>query len=57
MRKEVAKIIMGLKKDGMTQLVVTHDVDFANEIADDILKVRALDKSFNQIQDIDKKKA
>ena len=57
MRKEVAKIIMGLKKDGMTQLVVTHDVDFANEIADDILKVRALDKSFNQIQDIDKKQS
>lgn len=57
MRKEVAKIIMGLKKDGMTQLVVTHDVDFANEIADDILKVRALDKSFNQIQDVDKKQS
>ena len=57
MRKQVAKLIMGLKKDGMTQLVVTHDVDFANEIADDILKVRALDKSFNQIQDIDKKQS
>lgn len=57
MRKEVAKIIMGLKKDGMTQLVVTHDFDFANEIADDILKVKALDKSFDQVQDIDKKQA
>lgn len=57
MRKEVAKIIMGLKKDGMTQLVVTHDFDFANEIADDILKVKALDKSFDQIQDVDKKQA
>ena len=55
MRKEVAKIIMGLKKDGMTQLVVTHDFDFANEIADDILKVKALDKSFKQVQDINKK--
>lgn len=57
MRKEVAKIIMGLKKDGMTQLVVTHDFDFANEIADDILKVKALDKSFDQVQDVDKKQA
>lgn len=57
MRKEVAKIIMGLKKDGMTQLVVTHDFDFANEIADDILKVKALDKFFDQIQDVDKKQA
>lgn len=53
MRKEVAKIILGLKKDGMTQLVVTHDFDFANTIADDILKVKALDKSFKQIQDLD----
>lgn len=52
MRKEVAKIILELKKDGMTQLVVTHDFDFANEIADDILKVKALDKSFDQIQNL-----
>lgn len=52
MRKEVAKIILGLKKDGMTQLVVTHDFDFANEIADDILKVKALDKAFDQTQDL-----
>lgn len=56
MRKEVAKIILGLKKDGMTQLVVTHDFDFADEIADDILKVKALDKSFDQVQDVDKEK-
>lgn len=54
MRKEVAKIILGLKKDGMTQLVVTHDFDFANEIADDILKVKALDKAFKQVQPLDK---
>lgn len=56
MRKEVAKIILGLKKDGMTQLVVTHDFDFADEIADDILKVKALDKSSDQVQDVDKEK-
>ena len=40
----------------MTQLVVTHDFDFADEIADDILKVKALDKSFDQVQDVDKEK-
>lgn len=53
MRKEVAKIILSLKKDGMTQLVVTHDFTFADTIADDILKVKALDKSFNQVQDVE----
>ena len=56
MRHEVAKIILGLKKDGMTQLVVTHDCDFANKIADDILKVKALDDSFKQVQDLDQEK-
>lgn len=45
MRKEVARIILDLKKEGMTQLVVTHDFDFANEIADDILRVKAIDQA------------
>ena len=53
MRQEVARIILNLKKDGMTQLVVTHDINFANEIADDILKVKALDKAFKQVADLD----
>lgn len=53
MRQEVARIILNLKKDGMTQLVVTHDINFANEIADDILKVKALDKAFKQVSDLD----
>ncbi|MCH3922416.1 amino acid ABC transporter ATP-binding protein [Limosilactobacillus sp.] len=44
MRKEVARIILNLKKEGMTQLVVTHDFDFADEIADDILRVKAIDQ-------------
>ncbi|WP_267200932.1 amino acid ABC transporter ATP-binding protein [Limosilactobacillus kribbianus] len=44
MRKEVARIILDLKKEGMTQLVVTHDFDFADEIADDILRVKAIDQ-------------
>lgn len=43
MRDEVAQLILGLKKQGMTQLVVTHDMAFAKEIADNMLKVQALD--------------
>ncbi|MDO4854993.1 MAG: amino acid ABC transporter ATP-binding protein [Limosilactobacillus gorillae] len=43
LRDEVANLILSLKKEGMTQLVVTHDMDFANKIADKILKVQALD--------------
>lgn len=44
LRDEVAKLIIGLKEQGMTQLVVTHDMDFAEKIADQILRVKALDK-------------
>lgn len=40
---EVAKLILSLKKQGMTQLVVSHDMDFAKQIADDVLKVQELD--------------
>ncbi|KRL28603.1 ABC superfamily ATP binding cassette transporter, ABC protein [Limosilactobacillus frumenti DSM 13145] len=43
LRQEVAKIILNLKKSGMTQLVVTHDLDFAQEIADNLLKVKPID--------------
>ena len=39
----VMKWPTSLKKEGMTQLVVTHDMDFAEKIADKILKVQALD--------------
>ena len=44
LRDEVAKLILGLKKDGMTQLVVTHDMEFAQKVADDILQVQAWDQ-------------
>lgn len=44
LRNEVAKMLLGLKRDGMTQLIVTHDLEFAEEIADDILKVQPLDQ-------------
>jgi len=39
LRGEVSEIIKGLKRDGMTQIVVTHDMDFANEVADKQLHV------------------
>lgn len=44
LRQDVANIILSLKKSGVTQLVVTHDLDFAEEIADDLLKVNPLDQ-------------
>ena len=44
LRRDVANIILSLKKGGVTQLVVTHDLDFAEEIADDLLKVNPLDQ-------------
>ena len=45
LRQDVANIILSLKKGGVTQFVVTHDLDFAEEIADDLLKVNPLDQS------------
>ena len=45
LRQDVASVILSLKKGGVTQLVVTHDLDFAEEIADDLLKVNPLDQS------------
>lgn len=40
LRDKVRDIILSLKNEAMTQIVVTHDLKFAREIADDILKVR-----------------
>ena len=39
LRLEVEKLILQNKERGMTQLVVTHDLQFAENIADQILKV------------------
>lgn len=39
LRLEVEKLILQNKKLGVTQNVVTHDLQFAENIADDILKV------------------
>lgn len=38
--EEVGKIILDLKKQNITQLVVTHDVAFAEQVADKVKEVR-----------------
>ena len=44
MRIKVGEIILGLKdKNKMTQVIVTHDMAFANQVADRIFTVKALD--------------
>ncbi|WP_251547220.1 amino acid ABC transporter ATP-binding protein [Limosilactobacillus caecicola] len=43
LRDEVANLILDLKAQGVTQLVVTHDMEFAKRIADKMLTVQALD--------------
>ncbi|MCP0886510.1 amino acid ABC transporter ATP-binding protein [Ligilactobacillus sp. WILCCON 0076] len=40
--KTVKEIILSLKEAGMTQIIVTHDWKFADEIADHVLKVEPL---------------
>ncbi|MDU5334476.1 amino acid ABC transporter ATP-binding protein [Enterococcus sp.] len=42
LRQQVASLILGLKADGVTQIVVTHDLDFAEEIGDKVLKVEPI---------------
>ena len=40
LRKEVEKMIWDLKKSGLTQLIITHDLTFAKNVADQMLKVQ-----------------
>ena len=42
LRKEDEKMILSLKKSGLTQLIITHDLNFAENVADQMLKVRPL---------------
>lgn len=37
--KKVVKIMNKLKSKGMTILIITHDVDFANEVSDKIINI------------------
>lgn len=39
LRQQVEAVILTLKEQGMTQIVVTHDMNFAENIADDLLTV------------------
>lgn len=45
LRKEVEKMILGLKKSGLTQLIITHDLTFAKNVADQMLKVQPLSEA------------
>lgn len=44
-RKEVEKMILDLKKSGLTQLIITHDLTFAKNVADQMLKVQPLSEA------------
>ncbi|WP_125772260.1 amino acid ABC transporter ATP-binding protein [Companilactobacillus furfuricola] len=44
LRDAVGKVILELKKTGITQIVVTHDPEFASNISDQILKVTPINK-------------
>lgn len=44
LRHEVAAMILKLKKTGLAQLVITHDADFAQEIADQVLRIKPLNE-------------
>lgn len=40
LRKEVEKLILENRATGITQIVVTHDMQFAENIADEIIKIK-----------------
>lgn len=40
LRQQVEAVILTLKEQGMTQIVVTHDMNFAENIADNLLTVK-----------------
>lgn len=43
LRTKVGEIILHLKNDShMTQIIVTHDMDFANQVADRVFTVKAI---------------
>lgn len=44
LRDAVADLILDLKKTGITQIVVTHDPEFAKKIADQLLEVKPINK-------------
>lgn len=45
LRKEVEKMILNLKQSGLTQVIITHDLSFAKNVADQILQVKPLNEA------------
>lgn len=45
MRDQVADLILSLKESGLTQLIITHDMDFAKKVADQVLEVKTLERN------------
>lgn len=45
LREEVERMILSLKKSGLTQLIITHDLRFAENVADQMLKVQPLSEA------------
>ena len=43
MRDQVAELILGFKEIGLTQLIITHDMDFAKKVADRVFEVKPLE--------------
>lgn len=43
LRDQVADLILNLKESGLTQLIITHDMDFAKKVADQVLEVKTLE--------------
>ncbi|MGM9903348.1 amino acid ABC superfamily ATP binding cassette transporter, ABC protein [Enterococcus sp. 10A9_DIV0425] len=39
LRQQVEKLILSLKEDGVTQIIVTHDLVFAENVGDQLIKV------------------
>ncbi|AKP67133.1 amino acid ABC transporter ATP-binding protein [Companilactobacillus ginsenosidimutans] len=44
LRDAVGQVILNLKETGITQIVVTHDPEFAKNISDQILEVKPINK-------------
>ncbi|MBC2146379.1 amino acid ABC transporter ATP-binding protein [Listeria innocua] len=47
LRDHVASLILSLKNVGITQIIVTHDHDFAKKVADQMMEVEPLKKEAN----------
>lgn len=44
-RDQVTQMILDLKKSGYTQFIITHDMDFAKKVGDQVLRVEPLNEA------------